>query len=108
MNAELPTFLDPTSPSSPAMVDPATGCLLSVADPSAFSNLPPLPEDIQLMPLVNVHKHRVMASVVQKVMVFQEMAELYPYEAESSVYLKCLKLRCLSGPAMRELAERIE
>lgn len=100
-NAELPTFLDPTSINSPAVVD-ESGSLLSTSNPTAFSKLSPLPNNLSLQPLVNVNKQRMLANLVQKVLAFQEFSEFYPYEAEPNLYFKCLKLRCLNPNIIKE------
>lgn len=63
---ELPTFLDPSSPGSPVEISPETAEMQTLADPSAFTDLPILPESLPIYPLVNVHKHRTIASVVSK------------------------------------------
>lgn len=107
LNAELPTYLDPTSTNSPASVD-STGSLTRLADPTAFDHLPPLPSHMPLRPLINVHKFRVQATLVQRVLAFQEFAEGYPYEPETSVYFKCLKIRSLESGVMREVSMRLE
>lgn len=106
-NAELPTHLDPTSPHSPASAD-SSGNLLEVTNPSAFTYLPPLPSHMPLRPLINVHKLRVQATLVQRVLAFQEFAEGYPYELESSVYFKCLKIRSLDPKILHEVSCRLE
>lgn len=89
---ELPTYLDPTAPSTPA----AKGGEDTVTNEDAFTGLHALPVDVPLRPLVNVHKHRTLAAVVQKVLVFQEMAGLYTYEADPTLFRKCLAIRCVS------------
>lgn len=106
LNAELPTFLDPTSTNTPASVD-ETGSLSHVANPYAFAHLPQLPDDVPLRPLVNVHKFRLMAGIVQRVLAFQEFAEGYPYQVDPNVYFKCLKIRCLEPSVMRECSLRL-
>lgn len=106
-NAELPTFLDPTAPNASAAVNSA-GSLTAVADPSAFADFPPLPPDTSLAPLVNVHKFRVLAQTVQRVLAFQELASRYAFEPTPKVYFKCLKIRCLEQSVMRELSTRLE
>lgn len=107
-NDELPTYLDPTSTNSPASVDSA-GNLAEVADLSAFDHLAPLPSYLPaLRPLVNVHKFRVQATLVQRVLAFQEFTEGYPYEPESNVYFKCLKIRSLDSSVMHEVSHRLE
>lgn len=106
INAELPTFLDPTCTTAPASID-ANGSLISPVDPLAFASLPPLPPQTTLQPLVNLHKFRTMASVVQRVLAFQEFAEGYPYTPEQAVYFKCLKIRCLNPGFIRECSLRL-
>ncbi|KAH8917978.1 ras GEF [Atractiella rhizophila] len=108
INSELPSLLDPTSPNNPASVDPTTGQICRVIDPNAFSNLPPLPEGVTLEPLINIHKFRNIATVVQKVLTFQEIAEVYPFEADGSLYITCLKLKCLDVRRLRECSEICE
>ncbi|GAA5988692.1 hypothetical protein JCM5350_003852 [Sporobolomyces pararoseus] len=107
LNAELPTFLDPTSTNSPASVDSA-GSLTSVADPHAFDALTPLPENIELFPLVNLHKFRKLAVIVQRIRTFQALSERYTFEPIQNVYFKCLKIRCLDQLVMQELSSRLE
>ncbi|EGU11422.1 hypothetical protein RTG_02580 [Rhodotorula toruloides ATCC 204091] len=107
LNAELPTFLDPTNPDIPAEVD-AAGSLVSLADPSAFDELPPLPPSISLAPLVNVHKFRILAGTVRKVVAFQDLANRYTFEPTPSVYFKCLKIRSLEQDVMHELSRKLE
>lgn len=108
ISSELPTFLDATSPTTPASMDPVSNQLDVVADPQAFSDLPPIPDQYQHYPLVNVHKARTISSIVQKVLVFQEMATCYPYEADAVLFRKCLALRCLSVEGQRSHSFQLE
>ncbi|GAA5960922.1 hypothetical protein JCM3765_007540 [Sporobolomyces pararoseus] len=107
LNAELPTFLDPTSTNSAASVDSA-GSLTSVADPHAFDSLNPLPENVDLFPLVNLHKFRKLAVIVQRIRTFQALSERYTFEPVQNVYFKCLKIRSLDQLVMQELSSRLE
>jgi len=107
LNAELPTFLDPTSTNSPASVD-ASGALTSIADAEAFATLTPLPEGFALCPLVNLHKFRRLAAIVQRIRTFQALSERYTFEPVQSVYFKCLKIRSLDQTVMSSLSSRIE
>ena len=104
---ELPTFLDPSSPSAPCDINPEQGTMNSMADPSAFQTLPLLPEGL-IFPLVNVHKFRTIASVVSKVLVFQEMSSLYAYEAEPTLFRQCLGLKCLPEADLHSLSHICE
>lgn len=106
ISAELPTWLDPSAPNSAvsAAVDPATGALVRLAHPAEFDRLPALPPSVlPLKALVNIHKHRTLAGVVQKVLVCTEMASVYPFEPEPTLYRKCLALRCVDVHALATL-----
>ncbi|GAA5888349.1 hypothetical protein JCM6882_008589 [Rhodosporidiobolus microsporus] len=107
LNAELPTFLDPTSPNTPASVS-SSGSLTSIVDPLAFSDYPPLPSGVDLAPLVNVHKFRILAGTVHRVVAFQELASRYAHEPSAGAYFKCLKIRCLDQAVMHELSAKLE
>ncbi|GAA5891516.1 hypothetical protein JCM8208_007309 [Rhodotorula glutinis] len=104
---ELPTYLDPSSPSSPALVSPS-GLLLSLASPSSFAHLPSLPSSTPLAPLVNVHKFRLLAGIVGRVVTFQRLAARYAHEPTRGAYWRCLKIRCLDVGVARELSRRLE
>ncbi|GAA5911341.1 mitotic regulator LTE1 [Sporobolomyces salmoneus] len=107
LNSELPTFLDPTSTNTPASVDSA-GSLTSLAEPLAFESLSPLPDNVDLFPLVNLHKFRKLATIVQRVRTFQALSERYTFEPAQNVYFKCLKIRSLDQVVMQELSSRLE
>ncbi|GAA5839110.1 hypothetical protein JCM9279_002599 [Rhodotorula babjevae] len=107
LTTELPTYLDPSSPSSPALVSPS-GLLVSLSSPSSFSHLPALPPSTPLAPLVNVHKFRLLAGIVGRVVTFQRLAARYAHEPSRGVYWRCLKIRCLDVGVARELSRRLE
>ncbi|GAA5930656.1 mitotic regulator LTE1 [Sporobolomyces koalae] len=107
LNTELPTFIDPSSTNSPACVDHA-GSLTSIANPHAFDSLPNLPDGVALAPLVNLHKFRRLATIVQRIRTFQALSERYAFEPTQPVYFKCLKIRALNQTVMHELSSRIE
>lgn len=85
VTAELPSYVDPVPPSNPPTPDPS----------SATTSEPPL------YPLINVHKHRLLAGFIQKVLAFQEAGLLYPYEAEQAAFIRCLKIKSLDGEQLR-------
>ncbi|KPV72035.1 uncharacterized protein RHOBADRAFT_56170 [Rhodotorula graminis WP1] len=107
LTTELPTYLDPSSPSSPAHVSPS-GLLVSLASPSSFSHLPSLPPSTPFAPLVNVHKFRLLAGIVGRVVTFQRLAARYAHEPTRGAYWRCLKIRCLDVGVARELSRRLE
>lgn len=93
--SELPTFLDPSAPQNVADADGVKHTLQAYIDPSVFVDLPPIPADVPLRPLINIHKFRSIANVIQKVMTFKELADCYHYEPDLAIYRKCLSIRCL-------------
>ncbi|CAD6893499.1 unnamed protein product [Tilletia controversa] len=104
----LPTFIDPSAPSCPVDMDVNTGELRSLANPSAFAHLPPLPASIQLEPLVNLFKARALALTLKTIVAFQERAALYSFEADRNLYVKCLKVRTLQGHQLSSLSSFVE
>lgn len=105
---ELPTFLDPSNPRAPAVIDEESMLLPEYADASEFADLPPLPQGIPLRPLINIHKYRIIAKTVRHVMTFQELAGTYPYEPELPIYRKCLTIQCLPMEKIVELSSACE
>lgn len=105
---ELPTFLDPSNPRAPAEIDEDTLLLPAYADPSEFTDLPPLPEALPLRPLINIHKYRIIARTIQLVITFKELAGTYPYEPELPLYRKCLTIQCLPMQKITELSSACE
>lgn len=108
VNSELPTYLDPSSPRAPAVLDPETGLLRQYASPSVFEELPALPADLPLRPLINVHKYRSIAEILTKVLTFKELAQAYPYEPDLHIYRKCLTLHSLNAAIITQLSSACE
>jgi GDP/GTP exchange factor required for growth at low temperature len=108
VNDTLPTFVEPSSPNSAIKLESSTGHLASLADPTAFAHLPPLPEQIQLTPLVNLYKYRIIAVTVKSVLAFQERLTSFEFEADANVYVKTLRIRCLEGEQLTQISHYIE
>lgn len=108
INDSLPTLVEPSSPNSALDMESATGHLASLADPTAFAHLPPLPEQIRLTPLVNLYKYRNIAVTVKSVLAFQERLTSFEFEADANVYVKTLRLRCLEGEQLTQISHMIE
>lgn len=112
----LPSFVDPTSPNSAADLAPAPSPaprdapprLAKLANPAAFSALPPLPAGLELQPMINLYKYRSVATIVKTVLAFQAKAANYTFHADAGVYVKCLKIRCLNGHQMTQISEIAE
>lgn len=93
---QLPDYVDPTAPSEPVEVDP-TGTLSPPLHPEVFATLAPLPESMTVEPLINVHKQRLIASVVRDVVSGQHMARKYNYILDRRLQRECLRLRALDN-----------
>lgn len=95
---ELPTWIDPSAPHHPvdaSLIDPSSGLISRLANPTSFDRLPVLPEGVKQKALINVHKYRTIANIVTKVLVCTEMASLYPFQPDPQLYRKTLALRCV-------------
>ncbi|CAG8499118.1 4477_t:CDS:10 [Acaulospora morrowiae] len=73
-NSAVPSFIDPAPPT------PST---------PSFSALIDRPQQ----PLVNFHKHRTTATIVKRIMAFQNLARSYTVPIEPDVYSKCAELK---------------
>lgn len=97
----LPDLIDPTAPNEPVGIDPDTNTFESPAHPEVFSNLAPLPPSVQLEPLINVHKQRLIAGVVKSLVAAQHLAVKVQYPTDKKLFQKCLKLRGLDDDMLR-------
>ncbi|KAI0692319.1 hypothetical protein BC835DRAFT_1357627 [Cytidiella melzeri] len=99
----LPDLIDPTAPHEPVGMDLETGALDSPAHPEVFSYLAPLPPSVQLEPLINVHKQRLIATVVKSFVTAQHLATKVEYEPDRKLFQKCLRLRGLEPHTLQRL-----
>ncbi len=99
--SELPDLIDPTAPNEPVGVDPVTNSFDAPAHPEVFANLAPLPPSVQLEPLINVHKQRLVAGVVKSLVASQHLAARVQYPTEKKLFQKCLKLRGLDADMLQ-------
>ncbi|RPD63301.1 ras GEF [Lentinus tigrinus ALCF2SS1-6] len=98
--SSLPDLIDPTAPHEPVGIDPETNTFESLAHPEVFSTLAPLPASMQLEPLINVHKQRLIAGVVKSLVAGQHLAAKVQYPLDKKIFQKCLKLRGLDGDTL--------
>ncbi|KAF7307777.1 hypothetical protein MKEN_01137800 [Mycena kentingensis (nom. inval.)] len=85
---QLPHLIDPTTPT--VVVTHKSAAL---AHPEVFAALAPLPSSVQLQPLINVHKQRLLAGVVKSMIEGQDRALRFHYEvANQRLYQKCVHL----------------
>lgn len=93
--SKLPDLIDPTAPNEAVWVDPVTSSFDSPAHPEVFSDLAPLPPSMQLEPLINVHKQRLIADVIKLLTAGQHLAARVQYPVDKKLFQRCLKIRGL-------------
>ncbi|KAI0712768.1 hypothetical protein C8T65DRAFT_646831 [Cerioporus squamosus] len=98
--SSLPDLVDPTAPHEPVGIDPVTNTFESPAHPEVFSTLAPLPASMQLEPLINVHKQRLISGVVKSLVAGQHLAAKVQYPLDKKIFQKCLKLRGLDADTL--------
>lgn len=99
--SSLPDLIDPTAPHEPVGIDPLSNTFETPAHPEVFSMLAPLPPSIQLEPLINVHKQRLIAGVVKSLVAGQHLASRVQYPLDKKLFQKCLKLRGLDADTLQ-------
>ncbi|KAG2144012.1 hypothetical protein BD769DRAFT_1003036 [Suillus cothurnatus] len=99
--SRLPDLIDPTSPHDPVGIDSQTVNFESPAHPEVFDSLTPLPPSMQLEPLINVHKQRLIAGVIKDLVGGQHLASRVHYPVDKKLFGKCLKVRGLDGETMQ-------
>ncbi|RCH86948.1 hypothetical protein CU097_003744 [Rhizopus azygosporus] len=89
-NAELPSYI----PSS--------------YNPSAFQSQ--LEVTVLSQPLIHFRKHRITASIIKKVLIFQALAKRYSFEENlnDKLYLACLQVPCLETDEIQKRSYQIE
>ena len=96
----MPDLIDPTAPHTPVTIDPLTNTFEAPSHPEVFSTLSPLPPSIQLEPLINVHKQRLVAGVVRSFVAAQHLASRVAYPLDKKLFQRCLKLRGLDAEVL--------
>lgn len=99
--SRLPDLIDPTSPHDPVGIDSQTVNFESPAHPEVFDSLTPLPPSMQLEPLINVHKQRLIAGVIKDLVSGQHLASRVQYPVDKKLFGKCLRVRGLDGETMQ-------
>jgi len=99
--SRLPDLIDPTSPHDPVGIDSQTVNFESPAHPEVFDSLTPLPPSMQLEPLINVHKQRLIAGVIKDLVGGQHLASRIQYQVDKKLFGKCLRIRGLDGETIQ-------
>ncbi|CAL1698109.1 unnamed protein product [Somion occarium] len=97
----LPDLIDPTAPNEPVAINSITNTFESPAHPEVFSSLAPLPPSVQLEPLINVHKQRLIADVIKSLTAGQHLASRVQFALDKKLFQKCLKLRGLDSDTLQ-------
>ncbi|OJT12320.1 hypothetical protein TRAPUB_11095 [Trametes pubescens] len=99
-HSSLPDLIDPTAPLVEVKIDPLTNSFETPAHPEVFSTLAPLPPSMQLEPLINVHKQRLISGVVKSLVAGQHLASKVQYPLDKKIFQKMLKLRGLDADTL--------
>lgn len=92
-NDILPTWLSPET-----FLNHDCAEKQAAADPSV--GLPRVSPPLQVKPLLNVLKMRVLAMTIKTIIAFQQRARAFSMDADGTLYIRCLKLRCLPTSMM--------
>ncbi|KAI8990426.1 hypothetical protein BD414DRAFT_437955 [Trametes punicea] len=98
--SNLPDLIDPTAPHEPVGIDPVTNSFEAPAHPEVFATLAPLPPSMQLEPLINVHKQRLISGVVKSLVAGQHLASKVQHPLDKKIFQKVLKLRGLDADTL--------
>ncbi|KAF8836237.1 ras GEF [Paxillus ammoniavirescens] len=93
--SKLPDLIDPTAPREPVSMDPQTVSFDSPSHPDVFESLTPLPPSMQLEPLINVHKQRLIAGAIKDLVAGQHLASRVHFPIDKKLFQKCLRIRGL-------------
>ncbi|KXN85240.1 Guanine nucleotide exchange factor LTE1 [Leucoagaricus sp. SymC.cos] len=100
---KLPDLIDPTAPHQSVGVNPSTNTFDPLYQPDVFSSLAPLPDSMNLEPLINVHKQRRIAEVIKSLVAGQHLASRVQFEVDKKIFNRCLRLRALDGATLQRV-----
>ncbi|KAA1474168.1 ras GEF [Dentipellis sp. KUC8613] len=98
---QLPDLIDPTAPNEAVGVDAETGNFNAPAHPEVFATLAPLPPAMQLEPLINVQKQRLIAGTIKALVAGQHLASRVQFPVDRKLFQRCLKLRGLDEDTLQ-------
>ena len=104
-HAQLPDLIDPTSPTQAVGIDRRTNECLAPAHPEVFAALQPLPPSMQLEPLVNVHKQRLVAGAVRELTAGQNLAARLNVPIDRKLFGRAVKLRALDDETLTRVCK---
>jgi GDP/GTP exchange factor required for growth at low temperature len=95
--SKIPDLIDPTAPHEAVTIDPVTANFNAPAHPEIFDSLTSLPPSMQLEPLINVHKQRLIAEIIKSLVAGQHLASRVQFPIDKKLYQRCLRLRGLDS-----------
>ncbi|KAF9221832.1 ras GEF [Gyrodon lividus] len=101
--SKLPDLIDPTAPHEPVSMDSQTFSFDSPSHPDVFESLTPLPCSMQLEPLINVHKQRLIAGVIKDLVAGQHLASRIHFPIDKKLFQKCLRIRGLDLGTLQQV-----
>ncbi|KAH0834180.1 hypothetical protein J3R83DRAFT_11489 [Lanmaoa asiatica] len=101
--SRLPDLIDPTAPNEPVSIDPQAVSFDSPCQPEVFDSLTPLPPSMQLEPLINVHKQRLIAGVIKDLVAGQHLASRVQFTIDKKLFQKCLKIRGVETEVLHQV-----
>lgn len=100
---KLPDLIDPTAPHQTVGVNPLTNAFDPLHQPDVFSSLAPLPDSMNLEPLINVHKQRRIAEVIKSLVAGQHLASRVQFDVDKKIFNRCLRLRALDNSTLQRV-----
>ncbi|KAG9310872.1 hypothetical protein JVU11DRAFT_8727 [Chiua virens] len=101
--SKLPDLIDPTAPNEPVSIDPQAMSFDSPSHPEIFESLTPLPPSMQLEPLINVHKQRLIAGVIKDLVAGQHLASRVQFTIDKKLFQRCLRIRGLETEVLHQV-----
>ncbi|KAG6377845.1 hypothetical protein JVT61DRAFT_14626 [Boletus reticuloceps] len=101
--SKLPDLIDPTAPREPVSIDPHAVSFDSPSRPEVFDSLTPLPPSMQLEPLINVHKQRLIAGVIKDLVAGQHLASRVQFTIDKKLFQKCLRIRGVEAEVLDQV-----
>ncbi|KAI8971895.1 hypothetical protein BDF20DRAFT_915646 [Mycotypha africana] len=106
-NAELPSFLSPSTHTEDDLKKTSAN-----TNAGSANGTPPIDQVVFQQPLVHFRKHRITATIIKRVLIFQNLAKRYSFEPYTEdnyiLYNTCLQLTSLDIDAIQKYSTLIE
>jgi hypothetical protein len=100
--SKLPETVDPSAPNLDMKID-RNGYSPPPAHPEVFASMAPLPRGVEIEPLLNVHKMRLIAGVVKSLVLAQHPASRIRYDLDRRLLSKCLRLKSVEPETLARI-----